>query len=93
MEACGDNPVKGYTAAYVPEASLPLDDQYDTMLISGNDSLVIDSNFSMDCTLYLGERPLAWIGMAWLGCLPDCPSVCLSACLECSGIYLALNLA
>ena len=62
MEACGEDPDMGYTANHVPEPSDPLDQQYDTDLISGNDTDVIgDKDFSVDCTLYLGERPLAWI--------------------------------
>lgn len=56
MEACGNNPDIGYTTMHVPEPSIPLDDQYDAMLIDGNDLDIIDSrNFSLDCTLYLGE--------------------------------------
>lgn len=55
VEACGDNPEDGYTDMYVPEASSSLDEQYETTLISGDDLDVIGSNFSIDCTLYLGE--------------------------------------
>ena len=55
VEACGDNPQIGYTTDYVPEASIPLDEQYDAALIEGDDIDIIDSDFSLDCTLYLGE--------------------------------------
>ena len=56
MEACGDSPVVGYTADYVPEPSVSLDAQYDAELIDGIDVDIIDSDFTVDCTLYLGER-------------------------------------
>ena len=56
VEACGDDPDVGYSANHVPEASIPLDEQYDAELISGDDTDVIgDKNLSVNCTLYLGE--------------------------------------
>lgn len=55
MEACGDSPENGYTAAYVPAASTSLDVAYDSDLMSGADTDFIDSNFTMDCALYVGE--------------------------------------
>lgn len=55
VEACGDNPVAGYTEDYVPEASASLDAQYDAELVPGDDLEFIDSNFSVNCTLYLGK--------------------------------------
>lgn len=65
-EACGDNPDVGYTANHVPEASVPLDDMYETALIDGDDVDVLGSDFSVNCTLYLGECALAWLTLTWL---------------------------
>lgn len=59
VEACSTAPEVGYTGAYVPMASTPLDDMYDATLISGDDRDVIGSDFSVDCTLYLGELETA----------------------------------
>lgn len=55
MEACGDSPEDGYTADYVPAVSTSLDVAYDTDLMTGTDTDFIDSNFTMDCGLYIGE--------------------------------------
>ena len=55
MEACGTNPEVGYTEDYVPEVSVSLHAQYDAELIDGIDIDIIDSDFSVDCTLLLGE--------------------------------------
>ena len=55
MEACGDNPDVGYTDNHIPEVSTPLDEQYDATFIDGDDIDIIDSDFSVDCTLLLGE--------------------------------------
>ena len=75
---------------HVPKASTPLDAQYDAMLIDGDDLDVIDSEFSVDCTLYLGEgegtRSLGWggHGMAFMAAclfLLTCGSwVLMSSC-------------
>lgn len=55
MDACGDSPENGYTADYTPGILTSLDEQYDADLISGDDTDFIDSSFSVDCTLYMGE--------------------------------------
>lgn len=55
VEACGDDPDVGYTTNHVPEASTPLDEMFDATLINGDDTDLIDSNFSVNCTPYLGE--------------------------------------
>lgn len=55
MPACGDNPEYGYTSAYAPEASSSLDEPYDATLITGDNVDLLDTDFSMDCSLYLGE--------------------------------------
>ena len=86
MEACGDNPDIGYASNYVPKPSDPLDEEYDTALISGDDIDMIDSHFSVNCTLYLGEEPLSsWIcSRRGVACLVAW-SLCLASpvCLPC----------
>lgn len=55
MDACGDSPENGYTADYTPALATALDEQYDTDLISGDDTDYIGSSSAIDCTLYMGE--------------------------------------
>ena len=40
---------------HFPAATEPLDDKYDTDFIEDDDTEVIDSDFAVDCGLYLGE--------------------------------------
>lgn len=54
VEACGDDAELGYTEDHVPVVSTPLDEQYDTEFIDGDDVEIIDSDFTVNCTLYLG---------------------------------------
>ena len=56
MEACGDNPEDGFTSGYVPALTSGLDDAYDTVLITGDDTDFIDTRSSVNCSLYMGER-------------------------------------
>eukprot|EP00752_Nemacystus_decipiens_P007320 g6549.t3 len=55
VEPCGESAELGYSDEHVPEASTSLHDQYDAMLIEGEDVDYIESNFSVNCTLYLGS--------------------------------------
>lgn len=45
----------GYTANYIPEVTESLSEAYETVLIAGEDNFVIDTLFSLDCSLYAGE--------------------------------------
>ncbi|CAM9687361.1 unnamed protein product [Ectocarpus fasciculatus] len=56
VDACGDDPVAGYTENLVPTETTSLDVMYDALLIEGLDTDIIDSNFTVNCTLYLGEE-------------------------------------
>lgn len=76
VEACGDGAEIGYTEDHVPVASEPLHEVYDAMLIEGDDVDIIDSDFTVNCTLYLGES-----------CLPSlCCIVGQTTILSISGI-------
>lgn len=55
IESCGTSPEVGYTAAHTPVVTETLDELYDADLISGDDVDIIGSDFSVNCTLYLGE--------------------------------------
>lgn len=55
MEHCGDSSEDGTTASYTPTKAFDLSEVYDAELIEGNDSDYINSTFSLDCRLYLGE--------------------------------------
>ncbi|CBN79507.1 expressed unknown protein [Ectocarpus siliculosus] len=55
VDACGDDPVAGYTADLVPAETASLDEMYDALLIEGLDTDIIGSNFTVNCTLYLGS--------------------------------------
>lgn len=52
---CGESPEEGYTAGYTPALGTDLSAQYDADLISGDDTFFVGSNFSLNCSLYLGE--------------------------------------
>lgn len=85
MEACGDNPNIGYTTDHAPEASIPLDEQFDAALIDGDDVDIIASTSSVNCSLYLGEWTFWQPGpdLAWrvlLACFFVCVSLCVSCC-------------
>lgn len=82
VEPCGDDSDAGYTDMYVPEPSSPLDAQYDATFLSGDDADIIYSSTSVNCTLYLGEWPLDWIGMG--GLVARSAWVCLSHELACA---------
>lgn len=56
MEACGDNPVDGFTADYEPALTTNLAGAYDAVLIDGDDTDFIDTRSSVNCSLYMGER-------------------------------------
>lgn len=55
MENCGSSATAGYTSDYSPEALESLDEIYDSELISGDDTNMIDSDNSMNCSLYMGK--------------------------------------
>ncbi|CAM9215125.1 unnamed protein product, partial [Ectocarpus sp. 6 AP-2014] len=55
VDACGDDPVAGYAADLVPAETALRDEMYDALLIEGLDTDIIDSNFTVNCTLYLGS--------------------------------------
>ncbi|CAM9921460.1 unnamed protein product, partial [Hapterophycus canaliculatus] len=57
VDVCGDDAELGYTEDHVPVESSPLDEQYDAELIEGDDVDIIDSDFTVNCTLYLGALP------------------------------------
>ncbi|CAM9969109.1 unnamed protein product, partial [Ectocarpus fasciculatus] len=54
IEACGDGALVGYTDDHVPVASESLHEAYDALLIAGDDEDIIGSDFTVNCTLYLG---------------------------------------
>lgn len=55
VEACPSEVEDGYTSDYAPEVAASLAEPYETVLITGEDSRFIDTLFSLDCTLYVGE--------------------------------------
>lgn len=56
VEDCGSSATTGYTSEYSPVAATPLAEAYDADLIDGDDIDQIDSENSLDCSLYIGER-------------------------------------
>lgn len=59
VDDCGEGAEIGYSSDHAPEASEPLHEVYDTALIDGTDADWVGSNFSVNCTLYLGKS-LSW---------------------------------
>lgn len=55
VEDCGSSATNGYTSEYSPAAGTSLAEVYDADLIDGDDIDQIDSENTLDCSLFIGE--------------------------------------
>lgn len=71
VEDCGDSAEVGYdTEAYTPAESASLAEEYDTNLISGDDSDFIGTISTLDCNLYSGEENMGVGKLGTIFCSP-----------------------
>lgn len=55
LDTCGSGAENGFTTEYVPVAATPMYEMYDTAFLDGNDTDYISSDYSVDCSDYLGQ--------------------------------------